>query len=196
MLRLLNIDKNIRKFHEKGWSWKNDKKNKDQRSCEEKFESSKAPTSGSLIVHRIHYLNDTRIINYIKKNKAMKEIVLWSNELWTKVLLKQRVIEFKAIKEQKGCDTESFNNEELKVYIQYKKRKSDPGMPKLTSKNQKNVLIIMANKYSGRLSTTIPNVDLNPLIEVKKENDLNINFENDFGFKKYLNGEDKELQML
>ena len=44
------------------------------------FESAKAFTSSSLIAHyRINNLNNTRIVNHIKKNKATKEIALQRN---------------------------------------------------------------------------------------------------------------------
>ena len=71
------------------------------------------------------------------------------------------------------------------------RRQTDPRMLKLTGKSQKNELRIMANKYPGRFSTTISNVDLNTLIEVKKANDLNINFDNDSEFKDNPNEENK-----
>ena len=83
----------------------------------EQFESAKALTSGSLIAHEIHNLNDTRIVNHIKRNKAMKDIALQRNKLQTKISLKRIIIKFKIVKEQKGYDIESFTGRELKIYI-------------------------------------------------------------------------------
>ena len=45
------------------------------------FKSSKSLTSSYLITPGIHNLNDTRIINHMKHNKAMKEISVRRNEL-------------------------------------------------------------------------------------------------------------------
>ena len=73
------------------------------------------------------------------------------------------------------------------------KSKLDPGMPKLTGKSRKNALRIIKNDYFGRLSPTMPGVDLNTLIRVKKENDLNINFHNDLDFREDPNRENKGL---
>ena len=84
----------------------------------------------------------------------------------------------------------------MQIYIHYKKSKSDPGMPKMTSESQKNRLRIMVDKYSVRPSPLMLDVDLNTLIEVKKGNILKINFDNNLYFKEDLHRENKESQLL
>ena len=69
-------------------------------------------------------------------------------------------------------------------------------MPKLTSKSQKNALRIMVNEYSGRLSPTMLNVDLSTLIEVKRESDISMNFDNGLDFEEDPNRENKGSQLL
>ena len=54
----------------------------------------------------------------------------------------------------------------------------------------------MENEYSGRLSPTMPDMNLNTLIEVKKDDDLNINFYNNLNFNEDTNKEHEESQFL
>ena len=69
-------------------------------------------------------------------------------------------------------------------------------MPKLTGESQRNASRKMAKECSGRLSPTMLDVDLDTLMEVKKENDFNINFDNNLSFKGDTNREHKEAQFL
>ena len=54
----------------------------------------------------------------------------------------------------------------------------------------------MGNDYLGRLSPTMPDMDLNTLIKVKKENGSNMDFRNHLDFEDGRKNEDKESQLL
>ena len=134
-----------------------------------RFESSRALTSGTLVSHGMHNLNDTRIINHIKFRKEEKLRKARNRTARNKVNLERRINKVQAIRKEKGNHFSEYSNEELKAYIQYKKRKGDPGMPKFTGETQKKALLEMSQDYSGRKSP-IPPI-LNPQDIMKAEDD-------------------------
>lgn len=60
-------------------------------------------------------------------------------------------------------------NDELKVYIQCKKRQSNQEIPTYTGNRKKLALLKMTTNYFVQLSLTLPNLNPKLLLEMKKK---------------------------
>ena len=74
--------------------------------------------------------------------------------------LLKKINKMKQVREIKGGDITKYSNDEMKTYIQYKKRPTDPAMPTMKGIEQKQALLKMAREYSGRKSPLPPPMPL------------------------------------
>lgn len=100
-------------------------------SVENRFKGSKKLTSGIMIKNGVHSVNDREFLELIQERTKQRELEITrkhSKEKRRIGLLKDKVKQARA---KKGTGFDNWSKEELKSFIQYKKRKTgDPAMPK------------------------------------------------------------------
>ena len=136
------------------------------------FAEAKDLTSGRLVAHGVHSLNDQRVLEFAKKNKLAKEKAALEQEKKDNEKLISKINKMKKVRDAKWQEYNTYNNKELKVFIQYKKRKNDPPMPNKKGAEQKLLLFTMAKEYSGRESPVLPSLSSDAAVDNSIVNDL------------------------
>ena len=113
---------------------------------------TKTLTADSMVAHGIHKVNDPRVMLHMvaKQERLAREATEKVRSDNEKIL--KKIEKMREVRALKGTDFTKYSNDDMKTYIQYKKRATDPGMPTLKGAPQKQALLKMAREYSGRES--------------------------------------------
>ena len=111
------------------------------------FDRAKAVSSGVMVSNGVYNLDHPELLGFLIQKKANDEQEVFRKHRKKRSDLQERISKISCIRKRKGYGERdsfiSWNNDEMKTYLQYKKVKTDTAMPKKEADIRARIATIM-----------------------------------------------------